>query len=117
MRLQRKGRCKYISIELTIFSEVKTTSGFLVLTYLNLQICGSTFPPECNLRADVVYTCIEIGDAPIYKKGCLSGVCPPNADDCEEELKCVCLGAGDVSSRVKVLSLSFLCGAVFNHKS
>ncbi|KAF9285529.1 hypothetical protein BGZ68_003782 [Mortierella alpina] len=59
------------------------------------DICGSTFPPECNLRADVVYTCIEIGDAPIYKKGCLSGVCPPNADDCEEELKCVCPGAGD----------------------
>ncbi|KAF9966769.1 hypothetical protein BGZ70_001313 [Mortierella alpina] len=59
------------------------------------DLCGSTFPSECNLRTDAVYTCLEIGDTPIFKKGCPSGVCRPNADDCEEEMDCVCPGAGD----------------------
>ncbi|KAG0200605.1 hypothetical protein BGX28_006356, partial [Mortierella sp. GBA30] len=59
-------------------------------------VCGSTFPPECNLEAARLYTCTGSGSTPAQDKTCNSGNCIVNAGDntCGDKVECTCPGDG-----------------------
>ncbi|KAG0249520.1 hypothetical protein BGZ95_007501, partial [Linnemannia exigua] len=52
--------------------------------------CGSTFPPECGLDKDTLYTCSAAGAGPAAGDKCTSGcqVTPTGADNCKADCTC-----------------------------
>ncbi|CAO3570281.1 unnamed protein product [Mortierella alpina] len=44
-------------------------------------VCGSTFPPECDLRASDLYSCTGLGDTPYLHEECGRGGCTITAGD------------------------------------
>ncbi|KAF9585019.1 hypothetical protein BGW38_004250 [Lunasporangiospora selenospora] len=57
------------------------------------QICGSTFPSQCNLHNSSLYLCSGEGTSPAEIKECTSGECPPGSDKCTPG-PCECSGTG-----------------------
>ncbi|KAG0201708.1 hypothetical protein BGX28_005549 [Mortierella sp. GBA30] len=58
-------------------------------------VCGSTFPPTCNLPASNLYQCSGNGQNPVLKTACTLGGCTVNAgDDACSTDPCTCPGLG-----------------------
>ncbi|KAF9427990.1 hypothetical protein BGZ94_003656 [Podila epigama] len=62
----------------------------------DLDVCGFTFPPECQLQNQTLYKCGKQGDTPTVGEVCTEGCKEnPQSDECIQP-KCICAVTGVV---------------------